>query len=297
MIERQPLSADITSRYAVVHRAGRPRLSLAEHGPQHIVTSFARNAGLIAQLSRREIASRYRGSILGATWSFVTPLLMLAIYTFVFSVVFKTRWNTAVDSRVEFALVLFAGLTVFNLFAECFGRAPSLMLENPSYIKRIVFPLEALAWVIVLNALFNALVSFGILIVAYVVLVGLPPLTIVWLPLILVPYILLILGIVWFLASTGLYVRDIRQFVAVVLPMLMFASPLFYPISSLPEKIRGYMWLNPLAVPIEQVRDVVLFGNPPDLVDLALYVFLSLAAAWAGLVWFLVTKRGFADVV
>jgi lipopolysaccharide transport system permease protein len=281
----------------VVHGASRPRLSWAEHGPQRILGSFTENADLIMQLTRREIAARYRGSALGVAWSFVTPILMLAIYTFVFSVVFQTRWAVTLNSRFEFALVLFAGLIVYTLFAECIGRAPALMFENPSYIKRIVFPVEALAWVSVLNALFNAAIAFAILLAAYLFTVGVPPATAVLLPLVIAPLVLLILGSVWFLAATGVYLRDVRQLVGVILPVLMFASPLFYPISALPERFRGYMKLNPLATAMEQVRGIVLFGHLPDWTWLAISLALSLVVAWGGLVWFLVTKRGFADVV
>lgn len=297
MAEPRFHGGNAASRPVFVHAAGRRRISLAECGPQHLLTSFTRNSGLILQLTQREIAARYRGSVLGVAWSFVTPMLMLAIYTFVFSVVFQTRWHTSLDNRFEFALVLFAGLIVFYLFSECIGRAPSLLLENTSYIKRIVFPLEALAWVVVLSALFNTLISFGILLAAYVIVVGLPPLTLLWLPVVLAPLVLLTLGLVWFFASTGLYIRDVRQFVGIILPVLMFASPLFYPVSALPESFRGYMRFNPLAAAMEQVRDVTLFGNHPDLLWLTLSLGLSLVIAWAGLAWFLVTKRGFADVV
>jgi lipopolysaccharide transport system permease protein len=297
MTQHRPPEGAATVRPSIVHAATRPRLSWSEHGPQRILTSLIDNTSLVGQLTRREIGARYRGSVLGFAWSFVTPMLMLAIYTFVFSVVFQTRWHTSLDSRFDFALILFAGLIVFSLFSECFGRAPSLLLENPSYIKRIVFPLEALAWVVVLNALFNALVSFGILLAAYVALVGLPPLTVLWLPLVLAPLLLLNLGLVWFLASTGIYIRDVRQFVAVILPVLMFASPLFYPVSALPATFRGYVRFNPLAVAMEQVRDITLFGTHPDLLWLAVAFVLSLALAWGGLAWFLVTKRGFADVI
>lgn len=234
MIDHQVPTGNNT-RPVAVHTASRPRLSLAEYGPQHIITSFTRNAGLIFQLTRREIAGRYRGSVLGVAWSFVTPMLMLAVYTFVFSVVFQTRWDATLDNRFEFALVLFAGLIVFYLFSECVGRAPTLLLENPSYIKRIVFPLEALPWILVLSALFNAVISIGILITAYTLAVGLPPLTVLWLPVVLVPFLLFTLGLVWFLAATGLFIRDVRQFVGIVLPVLMFASPLFYPVSALPR--------------------------------------------------------------
>jgi lipopolysaccharide transport system permease protein len=192
---------------------------------------------------------------------------------------------------------LFTGLIVFYIFSECIGRAPSLLNENPSYVKRVVFPLEALAWVLVLSATFNAVVSFGILLLAHLVMVGLPPVTIIWLPLILLPFVIMMTGVVWFLSSTGLYVRDIRQLVGVIIPILMFISPVFYPTSALPVGMQRYMYLNPLAFMIEQVRNVALFGIAPNLAGLALFTVLSVIVAWAGLVWLLLTKRGFADVI
>jgi lipopolysaccharide transport system permease protein len=280
-----------------VHSSARPVLSFAEFGPHLIFASLTRNVGLVVQLTEREIAGRYRGSVLGLAWSFVTPLLMLAIYTFVFSVVFQARWDTPVENRFEFALILFCGLIVFYLFAECIGRAPGLLAENVTYIKRVVFPLEALAWVSVLNALFNALVNLTVLLVVHLVVVGLPPPTVFWVPIVIAPFALLMLGVVWFLASMGLYVRDIRHLVAIIVPMFMFASPLFYPVSALPEGLRAYMRLNPLAVTIEGMRDVILFGNQPDLGALAISFGVAVVVAWGGLVWFLLTKRGFADVV
>jgi lipopolysaccharide transport system permease protein len=280
-----------------VHAAQRPRITWRDYGPHRVITSLTDNFDLIMQLTGREIAARYRGSALGVLWSFVTPILMLAIYTFVFSVVFQTRWNTSIDSRFEFAMILFAGLIVFYLFSECVGRAPTLLLENPSYIKRIVFPLEALGWVVMLNALFNALISSVILVAAFTLMVSAPPLTVLWLPLVITPFILFTLGLVWFLSATGVYVRDVRQLVGIILPMLMFASPLFYPLSALPAAVRGYMGLNPLASAMENVRSVALFGNTPDMLGLGLTLALSLVVAWAGLAWLLATKRGFADVV
>jgi lipopolysaccharide transport system permease protein len=285
------------TRPLAVHTAVRPRLTLREYGPQRLFSSLTDNWDLVLQLSRREVMARYRGSVVGVAWSFVTPMLMLAIYSFVFTIVFQARWDTALDNRFEFALVLFAGLIVFYVFSACIARAPTLLLENPSYIKRVVFPLECLPWIIMLSALFNAGISLTILVAAFIIAVGPPPLTLFWLPAVLLPFALFTLGLVWFLSATGLFIRDARQFVGIILPMLMFASPLFYPLSALPEEVRGYMQLNPLAVAMEQVRDVVLFGNQHDLAWLLLSLLLSFSVAWGGLAWFLMTKRGFADVV
>lgn len=277
--------------------AERPRLSLREYGPQRVFSSLWIYRKLIYQLAKREVALRYRGSFLGLAWSFATPILMLAVYTFVFSVVFKARWDVGTGNRTEFALILFAGLFVFQLFSDCIARAPSLMLENVSYIKRIVFPLEALTWVALASAFFNALISVAVLLFAEVLIIGIPPVTALWLPVVLLPLCFLIAGGVWFLSAAGVYIRDLRQAVGVLIPILMFASPIFYPISAIPERIRSLIYLNPLAFIIEQARDVLLFGHAPNLVGLGLYGVLSVTVAWFGLTWFLIVKRGFADVV
>lgn len=291
------MAAD-ADRPTVVYVPGRPRLTLSDFGVQKLAQSLLTHRGLIFQLSSREIAARYRGSILGVAWSFLNPIMMLVIYTFVFTVVFQARWEVTVESHVEFALILFAGLIVFNIFAECIGRAPMLVLENVSYVKRIVFPLEIMGWVALLSALFNAGINIAILIVGFVLISGsAPPATIVLLPLVLAPFCLLMLGLVWIFAALGVYVRDLRQIVAVILPIFMFASPLFYPVSAVPEGVRNYLQLNPLAVVMEQVRAVVLFGSLPDLRVIALYTLVSVLVAWFGLAFFLVTKRGFADVL
>lgn len=280
-----------------VYLPGRPNLTWRDFGPQHLFLSFWNHRNLVLQLSLREIAARYRGSVLGLAWSVFTPLLMLAIYTFVFTVVFEVRWEVSVGNKVEFALVLFAGLIIFQLFSECVGRAPGLLLENPAYIKKVIFPLEILGWISLLSALFNAVISLGILLLGYIIVVGVPPVTLIWTPLVLAPFLLLLLGLTWLLAPLGLYLRDVRQAIGVILPVFMFASPVFYPISAVPESARWVMQLNPLAFIIEQLRAVALFGKQPELVGLALFTLVAAVIAWCGFVFFRITKRGFADVI
>lgn len=281
----------------VVRSSERLRFSLREHGPHRIIATLLDNWHLILRLVGREIMMRYKGSLLGLAWSFVTPILMLAMYTFVFSVVFQARWEVELKNPAEFALVLFAGLIAFQLVAECLGRAPSLISENTSFVKRVVFPLETLPLVVVINATVNAAIGYLLLVLAYFFIVGTPPVTAFWLPLVLLPLVLATCGLVWFLSSVGLYFRDIRQLIGVIVPVLMFASPVFYPISALPEDLRPLLRFNPLSLTIEQVRSVLLFGRNPDFFDLGLLFAIAVVAAWAGLVWFLGTKRGFADVI
>ena len=265
--------------------------------PFEMMASLLRNRELIKASAKREVLGRYRGSALGLLWSFFNPLLMLTIYTFVFSVVFNARWNTASESKTEFALVLFSGLIVFNLFAECINRAPSLILSNVNYVKKVVFPLEILPAVALLSSLFHAGVSLAVWLLAYSVLVGLPHATALYLPLIVIPYLLFIMGLCWVLASFGVYLRDVTQFISILTTALMFLSPVFYPATNLPEAYRSWLYLNPLTAVIEQTRAVLYWGKSPDFASLAVYWAATFLIAWLGFAWFQKTRRGFSDVL
>ena len=265
--------------------------------PRAMVASVWRHRGLVWAMVRREVAGRYRGSVMGLLWSLFNPIFMLAVYTFVFSVVFQARWNVGSDSKTEFALMLFAGLMVFSLFAECLSRAPGLVVGNVNYVKKVIFPLDILPWVALGSALFHFLVSLGVWLIAYILLFGMPNITILLLPLVVFPLLLLSLGLSWLLASLGVFLRDVGQVVAVLIPVLMFMAPIFYPITALPEAYRGYLLLNPLTAIIEQARKVMYFGQLPDFTQLALHGVISLAVFWLGFAWFQKTRKGFADVL
>jgi lipopolysaccharide transport system permease protein len=234
---------------------------------------------------------------LGILWSFFNPVFMLLVYTFVFSVVFKARWSGGSDSKTEFALVLFAGLIVFNVFSECIGRAPSLILSNINYVKKVVFPLDILPWVSLGSALFHTFISLGVWMLAYLVLFGLPHPTILWLPLVLLPLVLFIMGLSWALASLGVFLRDVSQFIGLAITTLMFLSPIFYPMTALPEDYRILLFLNPMTPAIEMARDVLFWGKAPNLVMLGVYTLAASAIAWLGFAWFQKTRKGFADVL
>jgi lipopolysaccharide transport system permease protein len=265
--------------------------------PKEMAAGVWRNRRLIKALAQREVIGRYRGSSIGIVWSFINPALMLIIYTFVFSVVFKTRWSAGSDSKTEFALVLFPGLIVFNLFSECFNRSPGLILANVNYVKKVVFPLEILPYVALGSALFHALISLGVWFIAYLILFGVPHITILLLPVVLLPLLLFIMGITWALASFGVFVRDISQFIGILNTVLMFVSPIFYPASSLPPSFRGLLQLNPLTPAIEGIRDVLFWGKVPSMTHLAVYCLVSAVVAWLGFAWFQKTRKGFADVI
>ncbi|WAR46590.1 ABC transporter permease [Methylomonas rapida] len=265
--------------------------------PREMVASLWRNRGLIKALIKREVIGRYRGSALGILWSFFNPVFMLLVYTFVFSVVFKARWSGGSDSKTEFALVLFAGLTIFNLFAECFARSPSLILANVNYVKKVVFPLEILPWVSMGSALFHGLVNLLVWLIFYTLLFGMPHPEALLFPIIMAPLLLLTMGLSWFLAALGVYLRDIAQIIGLVTTTLMFLSPIFYPVSALPPKYQTFLLMNPLTPAIEQGRALLVWGTLPNWQMLAIYFLASLLIAWLGFAWFQKTRKGFADVI
>lgn len=269
--------------------------------PSGLVAMFASLLGnyqLIVQLTKRDVISRYRGSLIGLMWSFFNPLLMLAIYTFVFSTIFKARWGVDVEeSRGGFATILFVGVIIHGLLAECITKAPSLVLGNVSYVKRVIFPLEVLPWVAVGSALFHALISLMVLLVAQFTLGHLIPWTAVLFPVVLLPLIFVAMGFGWLLASTSVFVRDINMVTGVFVTALMFLAPVFYPLSALPLEFRWVILLNPLTFIIEQGRAVLIVGSLPDWPGLAVYAVLAVAFAWLGFWWFQRTRNGFADVV
>lgn len=256
-----------------------------------------RQRTLLRDLVRRDIAGRYRGSAAGVVWSLLTPMLMLAIYTFVFSVVFQARWGGAEESKVTFAINLFAGLIVHGLLAECLNRAPLLVLQNVNYVKRVVFPLDLLCWMSLGSALFHALISLAVLVVFFALANGhvhptTPLVVLVW-----VPLLLLTLGVSWFLAALGVYLRDIAQLTGSITTILLFLSPVFYPATALPEGFRAVLYLNPLTWVIEQTRRVLIAGLPPSWSQLAVATLMGALAAMLGYAWFQKARRGFADVL
>lgn len=265
--------------------------------PMALLRSLRRNRDLLKGLVVREVVGRYQGSVMGLLWSFFNPILMLAVYTFVFSYVFKARWTGGDGSKSEFALILFAGLMVFNMFAECCNRAPTLVTGNAGYVKKVVFPLEILPIVNLGASLFHLLVSFLVWAGFYVVFMGMPHASILLMPVAILPLVLITLGVSWMLASLGVYLRDVAQVIAVVTLVLMYLSPIFYPISLMPEQYRPFMQLSPLTATVEQVRAVLMWGQGIDWARWGVSMAIALVVAWLGFAWFQKTRRGFADVL
>lgn len=264
-----------------------------------LLKSFWRNRQLIAQMTRREVVGRYRGSIMGLAWSFFNPVLMLTVYTFVFSEVFKTRWGGpgGDESKTQFAIVLFVGMIVLGLFSEVVNRAPALILSNVNYVKKVVFPLEILPVVAMGAALFHMLISLCVLLAAFLLFNGYLQWTAVFIPFVLLPLIVLTLGLGWMLASIGVFLRDVGQTIGIITTILMFLSPVFYPISAVPERFRSFIMANPLTFIIEQAREVLVWGRTPDWLGLGTYLLVACAIAWVGYGWFQKTRKGFADVL
>ena len=254
---------------------------------------------LILQMTKREVLGRYKGSIMGLAWSFFNPLFMLIIYTFVFSEIFKSRWggiNNEDNSKPHFALILFVGMIVFNLFSEILNRAPGLIVSNVNYVKKVIFPLEILPVISIGAALFHSLVSLCVLFFGFTLLNGYLHWTALLIPLTLLPLIIFSMGLSLILASLGVFLRDVGQTIGIVTTVLMFLSPIFYPVNAVPERFRTLIMLNPLSFIVEQARGVLL-GQLPNWIGLGVYTLIAIATTWGGYAWFQKTRKGFADVV
>ncbi|ABR77904.1 TPA: ABC transporter permease [Klebsiella pneumoniae] len=266
--------------------------------PLDIVKSIYTHRSIILQMTKRDVIGRYKGSVMGVLWSFLNPLFMLTVYTFVFSVVFKARWSTGGDeSRTQFAIILFVGMIVHGFFGEVINRAPQIILNNTNYVKKVIFPLETLSVISLVAALFHTAISLLVLLTAFVIFNGFIHWTIIFIPLVFLPLVIFSLGLSWILASLGVFLRDVSQTTVIITTVLMFLSPVFFPISALPEKYHIWIMLNPLTFIIEQARTVLIWGGVPNFMGILLYTVGASIVAWLGFVFFQKTRKGFADVL
>lgn len=249
-----------------------PHVSSAT-GLIHLLRSLHRNRDLILQMTKREVVGRYKGSVMGLAWSFFNPILMLTVYTFVFSEVFNARWGTAAGTQTkgDFAIMLFVGMIVHGLFAECITRSPTVITGNINYVKKVVFPLEILPLVAFGASLFHSVISLLVLLIAQLAITGSLPWTAIYYPLVAVPLALGSMGFAWFLSSLGVFVRDVAQVTGIAATVLLFLSPVFFPVSALPAKYQFWMQLNPLTAIIEESRKVLVLGRSPDWSVLLVY--------------------------
>lgn len=264
-----------------------------------LTRSLFGNRQLILQMTKREVLGRYKGSAMGLAWSFLSPVFMLVIYTIVFSEIFKSRWGGigGDDSKTQFALVLFVGMIVLSLFSEVINKAPGLIIENANYVKKVVFPIEILPVISVAAALFHAMVSIIVLLLAFLLFNRYLHWTVIFIPFVFLPLIILTAGMAWIFCSLGVFLRDVGQTVSLLTTVLMFLSPVFYPVSAVPKSIRPIIMANPLTFIIEQSREILIWGHFPNWIGLFIYTSVSITIALLGYAWFQKTRKGFADVL
>jgi len=275
--------------------------------PHRLALHFWRLRGLVWRLAARDTIARNRGSYLGLLWTAITPLFLLAVYTFVFGFVFKVRWGTELrTSRGEFAMMLFCGILPFSiLFGDAVSRAPLTVVGQPNFVTRVVFPAEALPASAVGSACLQFLGGFVVMLIgALAVRHTLSP-EILLVPVLLIPLLLITTGLTFFLASVGVFVRDMVSSVQIALTLLFFMSPVFYQLQNLKPDGHGHgsriaynlMLLNPFTSIIEGFRSVVMRAEMPDWRWLGYSAVVGLVLCYLGVTWFLRTKKAFADVL
>ena len=265
--------------------------------PAGMFRSIWRHRHLASLLIARNVEASFRGSVLGKLWTALVPLLRLAIYTTVLGLILKVRWPGHHNTSLETGLLYFVGLTFYDVFMEAIASAPNLMADNVNFVKKVVFPLEILPCTTVGAALVRLGVTSAILLLFFVIIRGVPPLAAISIPLVVAPFALIVLGAVWFLSALGAYVRDLRQLTGVLALVMMYLSPIFFPLTMVPAAARGFFYLNPLAFAIESTRNALFAGQWPVWWALLAYAGAAWLFAALGYRWFMRTKSGFADVL
>ncbi len=259
--------------------------------------AFFQYRSLLVELTKREILGRYRGATIGMFWSLISPFLMLMVYTLAFGYILRSRWPGTSGSTTDFALILFVGLIIHGFFAECLIRAPQLVLSNPSYVKRVVFPLELLTCSMALTALFHFGMNSLVLVALKWFWHGDLSWHVLLLPIVVAPLVILAIAVGWFLSALGVYLRDIGQIVGVLATAMLFLSSAIVPVQSVPENYRWVFYANPLTLIIDQAREVVIWGRMPDWGALGLYTVCVTVLAILALGLFRRMRGGFGDVL
>jgi lipopolysaccharide transport system permease protein len=264
-----------------------------------MLANLIRRRELLWQFTLREVQGRYRGSYLGMFWALITPLLTLMVYTFVFHVVFRSTWNLdrPDENFMVYAINMFSGIIAYNVFSESVTRSSLLIVQNPNFVKKVVFPLELLPLSLVGAALIHSLLGLVVLLVGAACGAGALHWTLVLLPVVFLPLAILTAGVCWILSSLGVFLRDIGNVVVVVVQLLFFATPITYPLSRLTPLEQKVMSLNPLTAMIVNIRQVVNVGTPPNWSSYCLSLGVSCVVVIVGYAWFMKIKRAFADVI
>lgn len=269
---------------------------MSTNNPTHMLTLLWRYRDLIVQMIQREIQNKYRGSFAGILWLVLTPLCMLTLYSIVFGIFMNIQFP-GITNRLMYSLVIYIGLIILNFFSECIVRSSIILQSNPSFVKKIVFPVEIYPWVIIGAASFHLLINVGILLIFCILIMGKIQVTLAFLPFLFIPLILITLGFSWFLCSIGAYIKDTAHILPFMIQIIMYLSPVFYSIQTVPHLFQTILLCNPLTFLIEQARGLVIFGSAPNWEGLALHCCVSFMVAWLGYIWFQNTKEGFAEVL
>jgi lipopolysaccharide transport system permease protein len=271
--------------------------SLDLFAPWRITGNFVRHRNLIVQFTRREIEKRYKGTLLGIFWSFLTPLIMLGVYTLVFGFIFGGSFGHPGETKTQFALGLFCGLLLWEFIGGSIAGSPGLIVSNPNYVTKVIFPLEILPLCNVGASFFHMLIGFLPLFLFVLIAEGGITLTSLQILPLLIPVILYCLGLTWIFSALGVFLRDIGSLIPPALTIVMFLSAIFFPLSSIPKDFRWIVELNPAAILISMARNALVFGQSLDWASLALQTGISLVVAILGYALFLKCKPAFADVV
>lgn len=258
---------------------------------------FFLNRGLIISMAKKDVIGRYKGSVLGIFWSFFTPLFMLGLYTFFFRFVFQAKWPDVGDTTSDYAVMLFAGLVVHAMAADMIGRSAGSIIGNANLVTKVVFPIAVLPWITLLSSLFHMLISMIVLVLFFLISGGTLQWTLLLLPIVLVPFIILFMGVGWFFAALGVYLRDIEQIMGTLITFLLFTSTVFFSLDHAPSAIKPLLLLNPITQIINDLRNILVYGFLPDFKSLGIYSLVSIVIFYSGFSFFNKVKKGFADVL
>ncbi|MDP3898680.1 MAG: ABC transporter permease [Mesorhizobium sp.] len=259
--------------------------------------SLWRHRELFRRVLVRDIQSSFRGSVLGLAWIVVIPLTLVAIYSFVFGSILNSSWAIQPRSPYEVPLIYFSGLMVFGFFMETITRSTTHIRDQKTYVTKIIFPVDILCWVLVGTALFKFFVNLVLLLTFITLLTGAFPVKALLLPLLMVPFVLLTVGLAWILAGVGAFIRDLSHALQALGPVIMFISPVFYAAAQVPEAARPFYFINPLTFMLESVRGLLFFDQAFSLQGYLAYSAAALVVFSFGYAFFQRLRPGFADVV
>ena len=272
-----------------------------ERGVRFVAKPFLQmwhHQDLIAAILRREMSERFKGSVAGWVWAVVAPLLAIAVYTFAFTTNLQLPLaSSSAGPRVGYALFIFSGIIVFNFWSEMAFRAPMLLHEYTHFIKQTIFPSDMLAVISTLRATAYTMISVCVMLIFQLVATGTLPWTVVLIPLIFVPFMAFLIGMSWFLCAIGAFTRDAGYLMINIVPLFMFATPVFYPHTMLPPPFDFWIYANALAGYVEVMRDIVLLGQLPDLRVYAWTLFTSAFTFYFGYWFFDRYRNVIVDVI